>query len=170
MRTMAPLTLAIPQIHERNRDVVDDARPKPRAPIDAASCIECSSASSKTGTAIPRTPAKPFVGRPRSFRAERTRDTAAMISGVKHMPTVTATAISLKIPGRARRTSLGLATALATPNASNTSASFNPSVAATMRLSAVTGPPRLTPCAQDGRPSVGRVNNTCPGSRCPRTI
>ena len=117
---------------------------------------------------MPRIPAMPVVGRPRSSLAWRTRRTDARTSGAKQRATVTATAISWSTPGSDRSTSRGLASEFAAPNASSTTARRSPPLSAERSPSTVTGPPMLTPSAHEGIGSDGSETSTWPGTRWPK--
>ncbi len=144
-------------------------RPYPRASIDAATETERSSAPSSTGSPIWSTALIPPVGRPRSRRAVRSRATSATMFGANVIATTTATPTSYRAPGRDFSSRAGLASEFAAPMQISRVASFAPSYSAKTTCSAVTRPPILTPWAQPGNGTSGRVNRVCvPGTDEPR--
>ena len=118
---------------------------------------------------MPRSPANPRTGRPRSRRASRTAPIDTTSSGAKARATVMATPASYSTAGRHRSSRYGLASELAAPKHRSTTARRRPSTSAWRTASTVTGPPTLTPRAQDGSGTWGRVTSTWPGSRLPNT-
>ena len=75
----------------RRAGAIGARRPYPRLSIDAASSSDRSRAISNTGTAIPRNPLRPRLGRPRRRRASRTRCALTVACGANDNATVTAT-------------------------------------------------------------------------------
>ncbi len=89
--------------------------------------------------------------------------------GANVIATTTATPASYRAPGSDFSSRAGLASEFAAPMQISRVASFAPSYSAKSSCSAVTRPPILTPCAQSGSGTSGRVNTGCvPGIGEPR--
>ena len=160
-----------PVAHRRAPRDTGTRRPYPRASMDDASCSERSKALSSTGTAIPRSPAKPRTGRPRRRLASRTSAIdhhqfggEGEGDGDGHPRLVQDGRQAAQQPVRAGQRVRGPEAEQhhGEPQALDEGDRARPR--------RVTGPPMLTPSAHDGRGTWGRVNRTWPGRRFPNRI